>query len=184
MDYPPDSPPAPCIAATTNRTTTSSRSWRNPLNLNRVVMHHEENVRVEKEERVSLMFSALPASIQSRLPPIPSLRRTMTTPIRSSIMPLGFSTAVGSGTAAGNGNGLGLRSRASSPPLSEADTEIEHEHDDVLEELEFGATRSYVSVMGLRTPGREAVEEGESTVDWRYAKLGMFSQIFQKKKKG
>ena len=178
MGYPPDSP---CIAATTNRATASSRSWRNPLNLNRVVMHHEENLRVEKEECVSVMFSALPASIQSRLPPIPSLRRAVTTPIRSSIMPLGFSTAVGSGTVTGNGNGnghgsgLGCRARASSPPLSEADTEIEHEHNEVLEGLEFGAARSYISAMGLRTSEGEVTSEGESTVDWRYARAGVFS---------
>lgn len=135
----------------------SSRSWM-PLFGNMVV--REENLRVEKQEPVSVMYSVLPTSLQNRLPVIPSIRRTVTMPIRGSMIHMPFSSG-------------------SSTPLSEADTEVMSVEDSddpaLMESIDYSSTgyssaRNYISTLGTRpaTPDHQ----NQSGVDWRYAKQG------------
>ncbi|KAK5660228.1 hypothetical protein OQA88_12762 [Cercophora sp. LCS_1] len=156
MDY--SAPSSPESLYGVNPRPAATRSWI-PL-FNKMVVH-EENLRVEKQERVSLMFSALPTSIQNRLPPIPSIRRTVTMPMRGSIMHMPFSSG-------------------SSTPLSEADTEVmsvEGSEDAALmESIDYSSTgyssaRNFISTLGTRpvTPDHG----NQSGVDWRYAKQGL-----------
>ncbi len=102
-----------------------------------------------KEDRVSAMLSVLPNSIQSRLPKVPSIRRTMTAPMKS-----GYLTPVSSGTAT---------------PVSESEDPMESSRRD-------GAScaDSYENLRhktdGL--PGLDVIKKSPSGVDWRSGRQG------------
>ncbi|KAM7204494.1 hypothetical protein V8F20_003610 [Naviculisporaceae sp. PSN 640] len=61
---------------TTTTTTTSSSGWI-PQILKKTVVHQDFRME-ENTTQMSIVFNALPTSIQNRLPPIPSLRRRVT----------------------------------------------------------------------------------------------------------
>ncbi|KAK3318488.1 hypothetical protein B0H66DRAFT_239864 [Apodospora peruviana] len=66
-----------------------SRGWTAPV-LKKTTVVHKEDITVE-EERVSIMFSVLPTSIQNRLPPLGSLRKRVTAPMWAGITSSTFS---------------------------------------------------------------------------------------------
>ncbi|KAK2067505.1 hypothetical protein P8C59_001242 [Phyllachora maydis] len=126
------------------------RRWAPLLSSSKTIVR-----RSVSEERVSIMYSVLPTSIQSRLPPLPSIRRT-----------------VGGGNC--SSAFISAPSSGATTPISEAETAIldmsRTEETALTESLDMADLKSsYAATTPLASPRLVRA----SGVDWRCGRQGM-----------
>ncbi|KAK3943879.1 hypothetical protein QBC46DRAFT_376517 [Diplogelasinospora grovesii] len=141
-------------------------------------IHHHCQETVKEETRTSVIYQALPTSIQNHLPPWGSIRRTVTSP----------STLLSRPTTAGSVASTTPMPSGMTTPLSEADTLTPDYHAGgaYCSEISNDYSTSLSGVMPPRptpiTPGHSSsngnVHSGSnggsgSGVDWRCGQLGM-----------
>lgn len=126
------------------------------------LVEYKRNLTVEREERVSIVYTLLPASIQHLLPPIPSIRQTVTLPMRAISTMHSFSMGA-------------------SAPIPAVETAgvmavATREEADVTEDLAFSTARTVAMTLSMQhtaAPTLRAQPGATAGVDWKFAGHGL-----------